>query len=125
MSCPVARQPACGVFTRDHATIDPTVILHARHIGLPLTSLTVWKERHLEPASVSRQCRTFAAWEGRAAETGTPAEALLMGITQTLAMGVSAASLATGSLARIQRTVAPLPSGFPPGKPFPLLAQHS
>ena len=36
-------------------------------------------------------------------------------MTQSLALGLSAASIAADSFARIQRVVAPLPAGFPPG----------
>ena len=40
---------------------------------------------------------------------------LIDGVTQSLALGLSAASIAADSLARMQRVVAPLPAGFPPG----------
>ena len=98
---------------------DLTSKLQTRVAGPALTSLRTcyWILSHPSEGSRRGACTTAAAAQesARSGSNGTMAETLVDGVTQSLALALSAASIAADSLARIQRVVAPLPAGFPPG----------
>ena len=117
MSCHPGQLSAFHSLYREQGLVDPVSILHSRGPGLPLTSLRAWHIGHSAQSRPYRQATPHAAAQDRADGKGTLAETLLSGVTETLAVGLSAASMATDSLARLQRVVGPLPQGFPPGEP--------
>lgn len=124
MSCILGRHPVVNGCDQGHVRSDPAYISHSRHAEQALTSLRAWHTASCVYTRNSRQVVACTAAQNSADARGTVAEALIGGVTQTLAAGVSAASLATGSLARIQRIISPLPLEFPPGTPSPLHVPH-
>ena len=114
---------ACGVpwtgHISDYKRHDLACTLQIRIAGPALTSLRTYCRSPPNPAGgPSRSIRTVAATAQKSANdrsNGALAETLVDGVTQSLALGLSAASVAADSLARIQRIVGPLPAGFPPG----------
>ncbi len=119
MSCILGLQHACHGFGHEHGLTDPALRLHSRGIGLPLTNLKRWHARTFETSRYQGWATARGAVPKSSDGRGTLADALVGSVTQTLTLGMSAASMATDSLARLQRIVGPLPSGFPPGEISP------
>lgn len=117
MSCHPGLLSACHMLYREHGLVDPGLILQSRGPGLPLTSLKAWHIGQCAQCRPFRQTIPHAAAQDRADGKGNLAETLLSSVTATLAAGLEVASIATDSLARLQRVVGPLPTGFPPGEP--------
>lgn len=91
-----------------------------RMVGPALTSLKTFSRSLPNPSGgpsrgVGIAAAAAAQRSAHDRSDGTLAETLIDGVTQSLALGLSAVSIAADSLARIQRVVAPLPAGFPPG----------
>lgn len=115
MWCNLGPQHACHGFNDEHNLRDPTSGLRSRGAGLPLTNLKRWYVTTAEGSTDRTRVTVRAAEPNRVDDRGTLADALLGSLTQTLVLSMSAASVASGSLARLQRIIGPLPSGFPPG----------
>ena len=119
MSCNLGLQHAWHGFGHEHGLTDPALRLQSRGSGLQLTDLKRWHTRTNQASRYQRWASTGISAPSSTDGRGTLADALVGSVTQTLALGLSAASTANDSLARLQRVVGPLPSGFPPGKVSP------
>ena len=115
MSCNIGSQLAWHGLSDGHGMSDPAFKLHCRGAGLPLTSLKRWYARSSDKSGNLRCAAARAVQPDKTDARATLADTLLGSVAQTLTLGMSAATLANDSLARLQRIVGPLPPGFPPG----------
>ena len=120
MSCYLGCSVPCTGRVPGSSQHDLTFNLQIRMAGPALTSLKTYDRRPPNPSGGSSRGVGIAAAAAAQKSAhdrsdGTLAETLIDGVTQSLALGLSAASIAADSLDRIQRVVAPLPAGFPPG----------
>lgn len=116
MSCNLGLQQAWHGFGHEHGLTNSALRLQSRGAGSPLTNLKRWHARTFETSGFQGRAAARDSVPNSTDGRGTLADALVGSVTQTLALGLSAASMASDSLARLQRIVGPLPSGFPPGE---------
>ncbi|CAK0782573.1 hypothetical protein CVIRNUC_005785 [Coccomyxa viridis] len=120
MSCSHGCGVPCTVRISGNSQHDLMCNVQIRMVGPALTSLKTFSRSLPNPSGgpsrgVGIAAAAAAQRSAHDRSDGTLAETLIDGVTQSLALGLSAVSIAADSLARIQRVVAPLPAGFPPG----------